>query len=406
MGIKKEKIRNINLIVVFFLAFSGYYAALIVLNNLAPGSETRNLTIPLRLIVVTCIGFIFLLRPRIKWQKGLVFFLLFALAYLTRILIEYFYHESIFHITETEFFLYFTSFVLIPLFLISQLHLSDNNYNKIFLAVMASTLVLSVLTLYFYYELIGTVTRISSVIKRGQNFISPLALSYSSALGIGGGIAYLMTNTVGGLKKLLIYTTIALSFAPFYLGASRGGVLALSLSLVFYFLFAQGVKRRAILIISIGILSIIFIVLTEYLGSGVFARLADLRQSIEFGEEGRIDLWRYSFIQFLDDPIFGNSLEAEFIGLYPHNMLLEVLITTGLIGFIPFLLFLFNVLYKARLIIKKHNEYSWMVFIFLQAFTQNMFSGGLYSAGWFAIGSGLILGFQFDKFEKQKTIWR
>jgi len=37
--------------------------------------------------------------------------------------------------------------------------------------------------------------------------------------------------------------------------------------------------------------------------------------------------------------------------------------------------------------------------IFLQAFIQNMFSGGLYAASWFAIGAGIILGFEFDKLQ-------
>ena len=110
MRIKKENIKNINLIIGFFLAFSGYYAFLIVLVNLAPDLKTRGLTIPLRLIIVTSMGFIFLLRPRVKLQKGLVFFLFFATAYLTRILTEYMDYTLMFHIPKTEFF--YTSHLL------------------------------------------------------------------------------------------------------------------------------------------------------------------------------------------------------------------------------------------------------------------------------------------------------
>jgi len=405
MRIKKENIKNINLIVGFFLAFSGYYVMLIVMINLLPGLESRNLTIPLRLIIVVSIGFIFLLQPRVKLQKGLVFFLLFATAYLTRIFIEYLDYNSMFHIPVIEFFLYFISFVLIPLVLISQFRLSEHNYNKIFLAVIAGTTILSALTFFFYKGIIGLVGRISSAGSLGESFISPLALSYCSVLGIGVGIAYLITNKVGIRKKLFIYSTIALSFIPFYLGASRGSILALSFPFAFYFFFTEGIKKRCTLLFSIVILSIVMAALTEYLGTGVFDRFMNIQRDIATGSSSvvRIDIWKYSLQQFLEHPLLGNSLECDQFNFYPHNILLEVLITTGIIGFIPFVLFLYNIFTKMRLIVKQHSEYFWICTIFLQAFTQNMFSGGIYSAGWLAIGGGMILGFKFDKLQDRNV---
>ncbi|MFH0726539.1 MAG: O-antigen ligase family protein [Pseudomonadota bacterium] len=390
----KERIISINLIVGFFLAFSGYYAALIVLTNLATGAGSRNLTIPLRLIIVSSFGIIFLMRPKIGLQKGLTFFLFFAFAYLSRILIESLDYSSKFQITEIEFFLYFTSFVLIPLVFTSQIRLSESDYSKIFIVLMIGTIILSILTFYFYKQLIGTVVRISLVIKHNQNYISPLALSYGSVLGIGVGIGYLLTNKVGRLKKLFIYTTIMISFVPFFLGASRGSILALSFPFVFYLFFAQGIKKRAHIIISMGVLCIFLIISTAYFGSGVFFRFANISHDIESSSSsaGRLEIWRYSLIQFINNPVFGNSLNCTKVNFHPHNILLEVLITTGIIGFIPFFLFLCSIFTKMKVIVKQHSEYFWICVIFLQAFTQNMFSGGIYSAGWLAIGGGLILG--------------
>jgi len=393
MGIRKKNLKDFNLVVGFFLAFSGYYAALMAQTNLAAGLDSRNVTVPLRLIIVTSIGLTFLQRPRIKMKKGLLFFLLFAAAYLSRILIEYVDSNSTFHISELEFFFYFATFVLIPMFFISQYQLSEDDYNKIFMAVMTGTLLLSVSTLYFYGDIIGTVTRISGAIKRDENYISPLALSYCSALGIGVGIAYLIAHEVDSFKKIFIYATIGTSFIPFYLGASRGSIVALSFPFIIYLLFAKNVKRRVVLLFSIGILSAAFIIITEYFGSGVFVRFANISRDIETGSSSviRIDIWRASLMQFWNNPVFGNSLNCDYVNHHPHNILLEVLITTGFIGFIPFILFLQQIFIKIKLIVNQHSRYFWVCVIFIQAFTQNMFSGGIYAAGWLAIGSGLIL---------------
>ena len=187
-------------------------------------------------------------------------------------------------------------------------------------------------------------SRISFAFSRNEIYISPLALSYCSALGAGIGSAYLITNKVGNYKKLFIYSTIALSFIPFYLGAFRGSILALSFPIVFYFLFAEGINKRVTLLFSTVILIIIMVALTEYLGTGVFNRFINIQRDIETGSSSvvRIDIWKYSLQQFFVHPLFGNSLNCDQINFHPHNILFEVLITTGIIGFVPFVLFLCN----------------------------------------------------------------
>jgi O-antigen ligase len=395
MVIKRNTIKNFALFIVFFLAFSGYYAFLMMLTNIATDIDSRILTIPLRLIIVGMITFIFLLRPRrVKLQNELFFFLLFAIVYLIRILIESLDHRSTFHITEAEFFLYFTSFVLIPLFFVSQFRLSEDNYEKIFIAMMSSALVLAALSLYYYQEMIGCVKR---MVITDENYISPLALSYSSVLAIGVGIAYLLTNEGMLCMRLFIYVTILMSFIPFFLGASRGSIVALSLPFLFYLVFGRGVKKRITLLLVISSLAIVLIFLTEVFGTRIFARLATISEIIEYGGLApggeRIEIWEASLVQFCNNPVFGNSLNCDQTNFYPHNMLVEVLITTGIVGFVPFVLFLYIIFVKMVLMVKRDRRYFWVCVIFLQAFMYNMFSGGIYYAGWLSIGAGLVIGF-------------
>jgi|AntRauTorcE11897_2_1112592.scaffolds.fasta_scaffold36902_2 hypothetical protein len=44
-------------------------------------------------------------------------------------------------------------------------------------------------------------------------------------------------------------------------------------------------------------------------------------------------------------------------------------------------------------IFTKHPSYLFIVVIFLQAFSQNMFSGSLYGTSWLAISAALIINF-------------
>ena len=399
MHIKKENIKNYSLFLSFALAFGGYYATLILLSNLLGGVSSRSFTIPIRVSIIFLLFIAYVLQPKIRVQKGLMFFLLFAGAYLFRILIEYFDHSSVFHISEIDFFLYFVSFVFVPIILLSQTSLSKKNYDLILKGLLVGILSLSVLTLYFYNDILGNVARISLAVKRGEEYISPLALSYCSALGMGLGISYLLTNHVSFNGKFFIFSVVGLSCIPFFLGSSRGSIFALSFPFAVYFFYVEGVKRRASIILAIIALTFLFVILTEYLGSSVFERFFNIYNSIETGDSSsaRIEIWKAGLMQFWKNPLFGNSLNCELIDHYPHNILIEVLITTGIVGFVPFFLFLWEINKGIKGIIKIHPQYFWVCVVFLQSFMQNMFSGGLYAAGWFAIGGGLILGFRHKR---------
>jgi O-antigen ligase len=187
-----------------------------------------------------------------------------------------------------------------------------------------------------------------------------------------------------------------LCLIPFFLGASRGSIIALFIPFIFYFLFQKGLKRKIVAITAIATIAIGFIIAAQYLGLGVFNRFINIGIGQAGSSMTRLDMWQSSWYQFLENPIFGNSLEATNVGVYPHNILLETLITTGFFGFSAYLLFLYFTFKKAIKIIKYNSSHFFIVVIFLQALSKNMVTGGLYSTSWLAIGSGLILGYNYS----------
>ncbi|MFW5886689.1 MAG: O-antigen ligase family protein, partial [Bacteroidota bacterium] len=179
----------------------------------------------------------------------------------------------------------------------------------------------------------------------------------------------------------------------FLLGASRGSIFALILPFLFLLYKSKSIKKKIGLTLFIVVSSAVIVYLSNKFESSLILRLLNIQQDIESGSSSaaRLDIWHSSFQQFLNNPLFGNSLESEKYGMYPHNIFLEVLISTGIIGSIPFLILVYNGFKGTFFIIKNHIEYSWVPVIFLQAFAQNMFSSGLYMASRFFVSIALVI---------------
>jgi O-antigen ligase len=389
-----SKLINIGLFNACFLSFLGYYAILLLIVISGMNVNNRAVTIPVRIFIVALLGTIYFSNPKLKFQKGLIYFFIFSFAYLTRILFEYLDPSSIFHIPEVEFFLYFMSFVFLPLFFVSQFELAHENYEQIFWSIVIGALIFALLSLFFYYSLVGSIAHIMLVSRNQMDIISPLIFSYGAVLGIGVSISYLITNKTKGFKKLIIYFVVILCFGPFLLGASRGSIITLVFPFIFYLLFAAGIKKKGKIIFAIICLSIIFSVTAENFSKGFINRISMTQERVESGTEIRLSLWGSCIQQFVENPVFGNSLNNERFNAFPHNILLEVLITTGIIGFVPFIFFLYIIFKKMKIIVETDSQYFWICFIFLQAFSTSMFSGSLYNSSWFALGSAFLIGFK------------
>ncbi|MAP80968.1 MAG: hypothetical protein CL526_07745 [Aequorivita sp.] len=392
---------DFNLYLAFFLAFSGYYVVLMLVSNYGSTSLSRYFTIPIRLILLISFFYFFKKTGKKQNNRALRAFLVFSGFYLLRIFYEIIFGTSEFYMSKLEFLLYFVSFVLLPFYFISKIKFNPADYNKIFKTVIASCFFLSLFTYLFYRDLLGSVSRISMEISKDENYISPLALSYCASLGIGIGVAYLLSNKTSSSIKMLILLVIISCMVPFFLGASRGSLLALAIPFLFYFLFSQGIKRKFQIIFSLLLGIVTMLYATNFLGTGVFDRFFMISEAIDQGSSSaiRLQIWKSDLNQFLNHPFFGNSLESEFALHYPHNIFIEILITTGVLGFIPFSLFLILILKKSVKIVKIYPRYFWLFVVFMQSFVQYLFSGAIWNASWLAIGSALILG--FDNFNKK-----
>ena len=359
-------------------------------------SGTRSITMPLRVVIVLLlfVGYFGLRNrkhPSLTDRYNLTF-LIFAAMYTLRILIESFADPTLYvlHRSPTEIFLSFVSFVLLPFLLVNRLNLAEIEIVKITNYVLIGLLLFAIFSTIAHSDQIGSGVR-SEIIFGDENLLSPLILSYSGSLGIGIGMTTVLREKRPNFWAFTGLITCVASIFPFFLGGSRGAIISLALPILLLVVLMS--RRQAIIALVASSIMILFIALASiYLGSELFERLLNTRERIgaEAGAETRVLLWRSSIEQFQGSPIFGDSLENLAFNFYPHNIFLEVMISTGLLGLIPFVTLIFMALFKCFSIMKYRPNHAGIVFMLVNSLIQSLFSGALYSASWLAISLALV----------------
>jgi O-antigen ligase len=186
---------------------------------------------------------------------------------------------------------------------------------------------------------------------------------------------------------------VILCLVPFFLGSSRGSIFAVTFPFIIYLLYSKGIRNKIRLIFLAVIFILVLILSTNFLGHGVFDRFTSIFEDFNTGSSSaiRVEFWKDGLRQFAEHPFFGNSLQSEYALFHPHNIFIEILLSTGLFGFIPFFIFIVIIFRNIIAILKTKQEYFWVTNIFIIGFIQNMFSGAIWGAGWTMMGAAMII---------------
>lgn len=376
-----------------FLNFIGYYVCLMLLFYIGLGALSLSISIPLRLLILICLTVFFLQSTRLKTKSETYIFLLFSLICLARI-----FSDALkglpYYLGTSRLLLYYLSFDMIPFLLLSNIKFKAVDYNTIRKGILLSGFLFAVLSTIFFRNYIGTVGRLTTE-TADIEMLSPLALSYCSSLTIGIAISYWIENPLFIRQKFFFLLLIGLSATPFFLGASRGSLIALVLPFIFVLIIKKNVftSFRTILMMAIGLIGIIYV--SQEFGSSLIERLTSTSTDIAEGNESavRTIMWQNAFNQFANNPVMGDRLKLDGFDVYPHNILFEILQCTGFLGFIPFSILLIITFMKSFKILKYTPQYSWISILFIQCFVQNMFSGSIFSASWLMMSMAIVVAF-------------
>lgn len=383
--------RSRSLFTAIFLNFIGYYVYLLLLFNFGLSTTSFGLSIGLRMIILLSLLLLFINSQKAKADSPTYIFIFFSIVYLSRIIIDAFKGLE-YYVSTPKLLLYYLSFDMIPFLLISNIKFKVADFIIIRKALLMSGFTFSILSLFFFKDYIGTVGRLTTD-TAGEDMMSPLALSYCSSLAIGAAGSYWMENKITFQEKVFILFTILFSAIPFFLGSSRGSLIALVLPFVFT-LFSKKKIINNLRLLFIGFIALLTIIyFSEYFGSSLIDRFTQTSSDIKEGNEAAVRsvMWQNAFNQFSNHPIMGDKLKLDGFDIHPHNIAFEILQITGFLGFIPFLILMIIIFKKALRIFKHVPQYSWLSIVFIQSFIQNMFSGSIFGASWLMMSAALII---------------
>lgn len=254
-----------------------------------------------------------------------------------------------------------TAFILNLIVLFSIIAFVQNNFNLINKSMIYFTVgaLLMNLMLITGYEVQINVEGRHTIYKANHN---ELGLKLSIALSF---IFYHLSSTKGGFLRSLFLVIVLISlFYGILLTGSRSALLASFIALFIFGLSRNNFSFFPRLIVFIAMIGFVTnqYFFNESFSSRLFLEFGPGTANINLG--GRIEIWIMSIEIALDSWLFGigkSGFENEIFerfGLYatPHNFFLELIIYSGLLGLILFMMFFGKVLLRAYQTYK-YNDY-------------------------------------------------
>ena len=199
--------------------------------------------------------------------------------------------------------------------------------------------------------------------------------SNSNELGIklATGLVVIVINLIFNSLKLGRSRLILMLFIPFLLFSiistgSRSAIMVLFLSIsIWTFLRFLNAKNKIISMFSTTffLLFLLFPLIYFSLENEVLS--SRINETLSQGDQalgGREIIWLNYISLFLSNPLFGYGFSGfqheayKLIGMVssPHNVILEVLLYTGIFGTVFYIIFLFKIFYSAYLTQKNNNK--------------------------------------------------
>ncbi|MFV0210962.1 O-antigen ligase family protein, partial [Empedobacter falsenii] len=268
-----------------------------------------------------------------------------------------------------------------------------NAINRVIKTIIFSGFIFGIIILVFYNSILfeSEIGRFGANIEdNDESILSPLSVAYSGALNTSLLIPYISSNFKNSsiIKKIYLLINLIISILLFVLGSTRGALVVVFLSLLFFVFTKKGYKKILYIMYSIPLV-LLFLFMVNSTGSSLLDRV---NSTIETNDtSGRDYLWKEAMAEFYKYPLIGGRIEVS--GIYPHNLFIEILMSTGVIGIILFILLFFNSIKNVKI----NNDTIYIYIILINGLFFNMFSGSFYTAILLFTGLGMLNGYKYSK---------
>lgn len=270
------------------------------------------------------------------------------------------------------------------------------NFFRLYQPVFLIFLITTILALLF-----GVTTRIG---ENGQIYSSGrfqlTALNPISLANVGVTLCILSfwrlwvyPVGIGWIRLMGLFLSFTIGIFLIFLTGSRGPMVSMIFCILILLWYQRGIKKVYFLSMALifGTLAVIYSTsVSETFEVGTVARLSFLGSADDESAMGRMVSIPSAIRDAIDNPIFGAQLEERITGWYPHNIFAEALMATGLLVGGVMIFATLQIVRLALTSIKYCKEYSWVSLIFLQHFSQAMFSSGIYIAVDFWVSASAV----------------
>ena len=381
------------LIVVGYTVFSAFSIPLNIENS-------RFFSVPYRILILALSLYIIYKNFSFKRFKSISVLatIFFWILYLLKSYLSFTndFYDSLFNSTVNEIYVRIIIIALIP-----SIALLFINYKKVDFSLLSKSffcVLLFMLTLNFFFALLMPV---------GKSFQYIFTMYYISYGHLAATLTLLSLFFLLFKREVLpIYFVVYglfLGLITIVIAEARSPFLAIILVVPYLLL----VKKNFKLVALYGFLLFLSIVAIYILGKSGTSEMHFVNRTYRWLFEGdnslRTPLFKEGISIFKANPLFGGRTLFE-DGMYPHNIFLELLMATGVLGFITYFLKFLPVFKNYRLFsFDIKNWYHILFFtLFLQYFVLVFTSFALFAVPEFLYFSSIIIGISLN-YENEDT---
>ena len=322
--------------------------------------------------------------------KYLFFYLIYCIYILLDLTILRKMPIDIMHAVPVSLFVYSYNFFLsIAYFLGAQTIVTFFNIRKF---VILSVIICTIPSILLF-NYIGIDVLQMSMSQSDEDRISLMAIAYANVLLTVLAVFNYKTLFNNKLLSMVFSSSLIVSgVLIMVICGTRGALLWCVVNIMIcYFIKIKKVRKKMIMV---GTVALIFIVAIDPVVSflkDVTPRTAErIENTIKEGDtDARFDLdnpnnstFLIGLENFSRSPIVGNYFRMEtknpyFVGHYPHNVFIEILMTMGVVGFIPFMVLLYKAYRKCRYVFLRGHTSGQLacLILFLCQFLMHQTSG-------------------------------
>ena len=397
----------------FLLSLTGFLVSATTVSAIGVSSTSFSIFVRALTLGFSCFA---LYRAAIHFRPHVSPFMLallaFSIFYIVRILFDTLIIDRSLAKADYIYWVWAIGASFLPMF--AALTLSQHNVRSIFPWVLMIFVYCSAVAAGFgssYFSTDGGSTS-ADIGRLSMSSLNPISTGH---LGMSTIIVCLfhITRIRSGRSLLSLAAVVGVILGAYLVvvSGSRGPIFA-GLCVMLYIFFTKGIIRSYMLVI-LALPVLYFVIqfavyleeITEFI---TVTRITSTGAENDQSVLGRFIAYSGAIMQTIDSPILGSSLEEFSTGYYPHNVILESFMSTGIFGGMLFCFVNFYIVWRGRLIFNKVPSCAWVLFLYIQFLAASMVSGAIWNSTylWVSLGAcyALLRSLHRSKVSKPEDI--